>query len=126
MSGKILTCDDHPHITRLVELTFRQADCEVVICSNGTSAWETLQQIRPDLVITDHDMPGINGVELCRKIRAHSDLKDVPIVLLTARGLNLPMEHLVEELNIADVICKPFSPRALRESGLALIRESHV
>lgn len=126
MPELILTADDHPHITRLVELTFRQVGCEVVMCSNGKSAWETLQQVQPDLIITDYDMPGMTGVELCRLIRNDQGLKEIPIVLLTARGLNLPTEDLIAELNIAALISKPFSPRALRETGLSLIRQSQL
>ena len=113
MAHRILICDDEPHIALAVGMKFRNAGYDVLSARSGQEAWESILDFPPDLLITDCTMPGIDGLELCRRIRKLSDLREMPIFLLTARGLELDSFVVNEELRIARLILKPFSPRDL-------------
>jgi two-component system alkaline phosphatase synthesis response regulator PhoP len=113
MAHQILICDDEPHIALAVGMKFRNAGYEVLSARNGQEAWSQILKSPPDLLITDCTMPGMDGLELCRRIRALPDLRELPIFLLTARGLELDAFVITNELGIAKLILKPFSPREL-------------
>jgi len=113
MAHRILICDDEPHIALAVGMKFRNAGYDVLSARNGLEAWELILKTPPDLLITDCTMPRLDGLELCRRIRTLTDLHDLPIFLLTARGLELDHFVINEELRIAKLILKPFSPREL-------------
>jgi two-component system alkaline phosphatase synthesis response regulator PhoP len=108
-----MICDDEPHIALAVGMKFRNAGYEVLSARNGHDAWELILTNPPDLLITDCTMPRMDGVELCRRIRSLAELSQMPIFLLTARGLELDPFVVSEELRIAKLILKPFSPRDL-------------
>jgi DNA-binding response OmpR family regulator len=121
MAHRILICDDEPHIALAVGMKFRNAGYDVLSARNGQEAWELILKSPPDLLITDCTMPRVDGLELCRRIRTLSDHRDLPIFLLTARGLELDPFVVHEELRISKLILKPFSPRDLfRDVELAL------
>ncbi len=113
MAHQILICDDEPHIALAVGMKFRNAGFEVLSARNGHEAWERILKSPPDLLITDCTMPSMDGLELCRRIRALAELRDLPIILLTARGLELDPFVVADELRISKLILKPFSPREL-------------
>ena len=113
MSKQILLCDDEIHILRAAEIKISRAGYRVAIAHDGQEAWESIQCDRPDLVVTDLQMPRCDGIELTRRIRAAEDTKDIPVVLLTAKGFELSRDKLVEELGIVELLAKPFSPRQL-------------
>jgi DNA-binding response OmpR family regulator len=108
-----MICDDEPHIALAVGMKFRNAGFEVLSARNGQDAWELIQTRPPDLLITDCTMPRMDGVELCRRIRSLAALSQMPIFLLTARGLELDPFLVSNELRISKLILKPFSPRDL-------------
>ena len=118
MPCRIHVCDDEPHIVLAVSLKFRKAGFEVSTASDGQSAWKTIQAERPQVVISDLQMPKMDGLELVRKMRSETAFENVPVILLTAKGFELDEADLHEELGINAVICKPFSPREL----LALVQ----
>ncbi len=113
MGHQILICDDEPHIALAVGMKFRNAGFEVLSARNGQEAWELILKSPPSLLITDCTMPRMDGLELCRRIRALAELREMPIFLLTARGLELDPLVVADELRIAKLILKPFSPREL-------------
>jgi CheY-like chemotaxis protein len=113
MPHRILVCDDEPHITRTISLRLRKAGFLVETAEHGQSAWEAIEREAPDLLISDCQMPLMDGLELCRRIRADYRTTDLPIVLLTAKGYELPIKALQRELQISAVVNKPFSPRGL-------------
>ncbi|WP_146510715.1 response regulator [Thalassoglobus neptunius] len=125
MSSLVVTSDQQPYVTRLVEITFRQSGCEVVICSNGRSTWETIQQVTPSLLVLNTDLGEMSGLDLCRMIRSHQDLRTVPIILLSDRGLHAPSEEVLSELGVSQVLTKPFNPAELRTFGLSEIMRYH-
>jgi DNA-binding response OmpR family regulator len=113
MGHRILICDDEPHIALAVSMKFRNAGFEVLSARNGQEAWELILQSPPHLLITDCTMPRMDGLELCRRIRMLPGIHEMPIYLLTARGLELDPFVVNDELRISKVILKPFSPREL-------------
>lgn len=113
MSKKILLCDDEIHILRAAEMTVRRAGYDVQIARDGLEAWELIQQERPDVLVTDVQMPRMDGIELTRKIRSESEYKDLPILMLTAKGYEMEPSEMLEQWGVLDVLAKPFSPREL-------------
>lgn len=112
---KILVCDDEPHILRAAEFKFRRAGYDVTCASDGQQAWECIESSRPDAVITDCQMPRLNGIELAQRIHDDERTRGIPVLMLTAKGFELSQEKLRAECHIVEVLSKPFSPRELLE-----------
>jgi two-component system, OmpR family, alkaline phosphatase synthesis response regulator PhoP len=113
VSHRVLLCDDEIHILRAAEFKLSRAGYEVRCAGNGLEAWEEIQRAKPDILITDCQMPRLDGLELCRKIRENPETQELPVLMLTAKGYELSHRALYEELGIVAVIAKPFSPREL-------------
>jgi DNA-binding response OmpR family regulator len=113
MAHTILLCDDELPILRAAEIKFRRAGFEVRTSADGQEAWEAMQAELPDLVVTDCQMPRMNGLELVQKIREDARTSQVPVIMLTARGFELSKDDLESLLGIRKLIGKPFSPREL-------------
>jgi CheY-like chemotaxis protein len=112
----ILIVEDHPVLANVVCFTLRQAGFETSIAQNGRDALRLLAETDFALVVTDFQMPEMNGAELCKRMREQSRWAETPIVLLTAKGMELDLVRLREELRVAEVFFKPFSPRALTQT----------
>jgi DNA-binding response OmpR family regulator len=82
MSKKLLLADDSVTIQKVVELTFQEEDYDVSIVGNGLEALEKIKEERPDIILADISMPGLNGIDLCEKLKNNSNYKNIPIVLL--------------------------------------------
>lgn len=121
MSHHIHVCDDEPHIVLAVSLKFSKAGFRVTTDNNGQSAWESILRDPPELVITDLQMPRLDGLGLIKNLRSHPDLKDIPVILLTAKGFELDEEELRTEQGVQQVLCKPFSPRELLSVATSLL-----
>ena len=111
MPARILVCDDESHITRTIELRLRKAGFDVELAEDGVAAWQAAQREAPDLLISDCQMPRMNGLELCRKMRNDFRFAHTPIILLTAKAYELPTRTLERELRVSAIVSKPFSPR---------------
>ena len=109
---KILVADDESHILHVVSLKLRNAGFEVVTARDGQEALELAQQEMPDLLITDYHMPQLSGLELCQRLKQDPKTKDIPAIMLTARGYHLE-PHDTEQSGILKMLSKPFSPRHL-------------
>ena len=109
---KILAVDDEVHILHVVSLKLRNAGFEVVTAQDGDEAMGTFLAERPDLVITDYQMPHLSGVEFCTALRQDHGVTDLPIIMLTARGFDLD-EGEMTQAGITCVLEKPFSPREI-------------
>ena len=116
MAKRVLLCDDEIHILRAAEFKLKRAGYDVRIAGNGEEAWEAIQACKPDILITDCQMPRLDGIGLVQRVRQHPDTADLPVLMLTAKGFELSHEDLTEKLNVIAVIAKPFSPRALLQS----------
>ncbi|MGD9722405.1 MAG: response regulator [Pirellulales bacterium] len=113
MPKKVLLCDDEIHILRAAEIKISRAGYDVSIAHDGEEAWELMAQERPDVLVTDLHMPRCDGLELTARIRGHETLKDVPIIVLTAKGFEMPRQELMDKWHIVAILSKPFSPREL-------------
>ena len=113
MAKKILICDDDLHILRAAEFKLKRAGFEVHCASDGQEGWEIAQQEHPDMVITDCQMPRLDGLGLAQRVHTTPETTGIPVVMLTAKGLELPHDQLADELGIIAVLNKPFSPREL-------------
>jgi two-component system, OmpR family, alkaline phosphatase synthesis response regulator PhoP len=115
MSHRILLCDDEIHILRAAEFKLARAGFDVVCKNNGLEAWEEIQHSKPDILITDCQMPRLDGLGLCKRIRENPATCDLPVLMLTAKGYELSHSDLKQQYGILSVIAKPFSPRELLE-----------
>lgn len=106
----ILICDDESHILHVLGIKLCDAGFEVLTASDGDEGWRLVKQHAPQCVITDVLMPGIDGLDLCRKTRENPPTQESVLVLLTGRGSSLNDEQL-EPLNLSAIFSKPFSPR---------------
>lgn len=123
MTGKVaLVVDDEQHIVHVVALKLRNAGLEVITAADGEQAFEMAIKSPPDIVITDLQMPYMNGLELCQKLRENPSTSKIPALMLTARGHALSKEDLAGT-NIAEVLAKPFSPREILARVEALLGE---
>jgi CheY-like chemotaxis protein len=109
---KILVADDEIHIIHVVAIKLRNNGYEVLSASNGAEAYDLACTEKPDIVVTDYQMPLMTGIELIEKMRASDDMKDIPVVLLTARSFAVTNEQQ-ETLGVSACLSKPFSPKEL-------------
>lgn len=124
MTYRVHVCDDEPHIVLAVSLKLSKAGIQVTTANNGEDAWASIQKERPQLLITDLQMPRLDGLNLVRRMRSQSEFQDTPVILLTAMGFELDEDELRRELGIRHVVCKPFSPRELLVTAQSLLNAS--
>ena len=115
----IAVVDDEDNIRETVAFALRREGYEAVMFRDGADAWETFQERLPTLAILDIMMPRMDGLELCRKLRARSET--LPIIFLTSRDEELD-RILGLELGADDYLCKPFSMRELVARVKVLLR----
>jgi two-component system alkaline phosphatase synthesis response regulator PhoP len=107
MSKKILVVDDEPQIVKVLKAYLEQSGFQVVIAVDGNAALVTFQREKPDFMILDLSLPGMDGLDVCRTIRRESN---IPILMLTAR-VEEADKLIGLELGADDYVVKPFSPR---------------
>ena len=112
----IVICDDEPHITRAVEVKLKRAGHSVRAGFNGAEALAFVRERRPDMIITDCQMPVMTGIQLCQALRADAQLAGVPVLMVTAKGLEICEDDLRRQLGVSRLLFKPFSPRQLVEA----------
>lgn len=110
---KILLCDDEIHILRAAEIKLSATGFDVRVTHDGEEAWEAIVRDKPDLLVTDVQMPRCNGLELARRIRSNPETRDLPIIMLTAKTFEFQRQDLVDQVGIVEILPKPFSPREL-------------
>jgi len=113
MAKRVLLCDDEIHILRAAEFKLKRGGYDVQIAADGQEAWEAIELQKPDVLITDCQMPRLDGFGLVRRVRENPDTQDLPVLMLTAKGYELSQDELAGKWNVAAVIPKPFSPREL-------------
>ena len=121
MSGQtILVVDDEPSISEVVTLYLRRAGYQVRVAHDGTAALAELEAALPDLVVLDLMLPGVDGMEITRRLRA---VGDTPIIMLTARREETD-RILGLEMGADDYVVKPFSPQELVSRVRAVLRRT--
>ena len=120
MSRMVLVVDDDPHIRQLLAFAFEKAGLEVREAADGEEALAQVARAAPDLVVLDINMPRMDGLEVCRRLRATSD---VPVLFLSSRDEEFD-RVLGIELGADDYVVKPFSPREVVARANAIMRRS--
>lgn len=114
MTRSVLVVDDEPNIVLSLEFLMRQSNFDVRVARDGEAALAEIERQRPDLVLLDVMMPTRDGFDVCEAIRANPALKDVRIIMLTAKGREIEREKGLA-LGADDYITKPFSTREVLE-----------
>ena len=110
---RALIVDDNTALARVTQFALDGAGLETTTASNGREALELALEGNFDIVVTDQQMPEMTGVELCQRLREEPRYAQCPIILLTAKGLELELPRLRKELGIDATFAKPFSPSAI-------------
>lgn len=110
--AKILIAEDERDIRDLVAFTLRFAGHEVFAASNGEEAVEMAPQVNPDLILMDVRMPRMTGYEACKVMKANPDLKDIPVVFLSAKGQENEIQQGLDA-GAEAYLLKPFAPDQL-------------
>ncbi|AJY75840.1 response regulator transcription factor [Paenibacillus beijingensis] len=121
MSKKVLVVDDEPSISRLIEYNLKLAGYEVSCVHDGEAVFQMLRSFRPDLIVLDLMLPGMDGIQVCRELRKQANA--VPIVMLTA------MHEVTDRIagldnGADDYMTKPFSPQELISRIGAVLRRA--
>lgn len=105
--AKILIVDDEPDLVSTVQYRLKFAECDVVTAANGQEGLEKAESERPDLILLDTNMPVMNGHEMLERLRADANLRDIPVIMLTARceaqDIAAASAH-----GVSDYVTKPF------------------
>jgi len=119
--GTILVIDDEKDLVELVRYNLEQAGYDVIAATDGKSGLEVARKHRPDAVVLDWMMPGLDGLEVCRQLRADARTARLPLIMLTAKASE-PDRVVGLEMGADDYLVKPFSPRELVARVKALLR----
>lgn len=122
--GKALVVDDNIALARVTQFALTRAGFDARTAPNGRKALELAQAEAFDIIISDQQMPEMTGLELCRRLRATAQYEHIPIVLLTAKGLELELPALQKELEISAIFPKPFSPSEVVSTACQLLGAS--
>jgi two-component system alkaline phosphatase synthesis response regulator PhoP len=117
---KILIAEDEPDIRELVAFTLRFAGYEVVAAPNGEDAVQIASREFPDLILMDVRMPRMTGYDACRLMKANPDLKDIPIVFLSAKGQDAEIQTGLDA-GAEEYLLKPFAPDQLTDRVRAIL-----
>jgi DNA-binding response OmpR family regulator len=120
MSKRVLVADDERHITYVLDFTFKLAGYDVVIVDDGETALRMARETSPDLVILDVMMPGMDGYEVCRILKADPETRRIPIIMLSAKVQRIDHD-LGLEVDADAYVKKPFSGRKLLEVARSLL-----
>jgi two-component system alkaline phosphatase synthesis response regulator PhoP len=118
---KILVVDDEEDILELLRFNLSREGCQVFCASSGEEALRLVRSEIPDLIVLDLMLPGIDGLEVTRRLKSDPNTKHLPIVMLTAKGEEADIVTGLE-LGADDYVTKPFSPRILVARVKAVLR----
>lgn len=110
----VVLVDDEPHITHMVARKLMQNGYTVHTAMDGQQGLKLILEVEPDLVVTDLQMPYMSGIELAGRLWGSEKTKDIPVIMLTARGFAIE-EQTKELANIKSLLSKPFGIKALIE-----------
>jgi DNA-binding response OmpR family regulator len=110
--AKILVVDDESALTDVVAHSLRKAGYQVVTAADGEEGFDLATRERPDLIVSDYQMPRVDGIQMCTRMRRDPRTREVPVILLTARGHRLTPTELAAT-GICELMPKPFSAKHL-------------
>jgi len=112
---KVLVVDDEIHIVHVVAIKLRNNGYEVMTAGDGAEAFKIACEEKPDIIVTDFQMPVMTGLELVEKLRGSEVTREIPVIMLTARSFAIE-DQQKEDLQISQCLSKPFSPKELLEN----------
>lgn len=118
---RILLIEDEEDIAALIKLQAEISGYKLHVEVDGVNGYRAIEREKPDLVILDLMLPGENGLDVCRKMKNNADLKNIPVMILSAKGEELDV-ILGLELGADDYVAKPFSPKVLFSRIKAILR----
>ena len=121
--GKILVVDDEIYIVHILDFSLGIEGYEVMTALDGEAALAKVAQDKPDLIVLDIMMPKLDGYETCKALKSNPETKDIPVILLSAKGRNVD-QKVGFEVGADDYITKPFSPRKLVERINAILGQT--
>lgn len=122
---KILVIEDDKDISELIRYNLEREGYQVSTVFNGGQAFEYALRIKPDLVLLDLMLPQVDGLDVCRQLKAEEGLKNIPIVMLTAKGEEADV-IVGLQMGAEDYITKPFSPKVLLARLKVILRRLQV
>lgn len=119
--ARILVVEDEPDILEMMRYNLEKAGHEVICATSGEAGVTAARNTKPDVILLDLMLPGMDGLSVCRTLKADANLRHVPVMMVTARGTE---EDIVSGLTLGadDYMVKPFSPKVLVARVTALLR----
>jgi len=124
MTKRIVLAEDEPQIAKLVEFKLKKEGYQVTWKENGEEALEAIKRERPDLILLDIMMPVMDGYEVLRQIKEDEKLRDIPVIMLTARAQERDVVKGIDS-GAEDYIIKPFHPAELLSRVKRILGKSH-
>lgn len=121
--NRILVVDDEADILELVRYNLQKDGYEVICVESGEDALDSVSEGKPELIVLDLMLPGMGGLDVCRKLKGNPQSRDIPIIMLTAKGEDADIVAGLE-LGSDDYVTKPFSPRVLLARIRAVLRRN--
>lgn len=112
---RVLVAEDNRVLADVIQFNLVDEGFDVVVAHNGRKALNLARKQTFDLIICDYQMPGLSGEELLREVRAESKSQEAVCILCSAKGYELDVARLTDELQLMQVVLKPFSPNELVE-----------
>lgn len=119
MAKKILIIEDEADILTLAEMRLKAAGYKILTAASSEEALKLLQKDRPDLILLDLVLPGMQGDDLCKKLKSNPKFKRTPILIFTASMIRVPEK--MDEIGADDYVIKPFDPADLLKKIKKLI-----
>ncbi len=113
---KVICIEDEPEMIDLVRLILEKRGFELIGAVGGREGLETVRQVKPDLVLLDLMMPDMDGWEVYQQMKADEELRDIPVIIVTAKAQSIDKVLGLHIAKVDDYITKPFSPQELLES----------
>lgn len=120
---RLVLIEDEEDIAALIKLQADISGYKITCATDGLNGFDLVEREKPDLIILDIMLPGQNGLDVCRRIKNHSDLKAIPIIMISAKSEETDVV-LGLELGADDYVTKPFSPRVLFSRIKAVLRRN--
>ena len=121
VSKRVLVAEDNPGLAHVLQYNLEQNGFDVSVAHDGTEALELAQREQYDIVVTDHEMPQMTGVELCTELRKLPNYQTTPVVMVTARALEIDTTSMAQRLGVSAIMPKPYSPDELMSTVAKLL-----
>ena len=119
MTGRkrtVVCIEDDPDMIALIDLMLKRADVEVIGAIDGDQGLEVIRNSKPDLVLLDLMLPGIDGWEVYQQMKTEDELRDIPVIVVTARAQPIDKVIGLDIVKVDDYLTKPLGPQQLRRS----------